>query len=168
MGTRSVQLGGGRPRKPTAVKRLAGTARKGRENPAEPQLEPVALPGPPKDLTAHERAAWIELKALIDPMQIATAADVAAFRSMVEDAGMLAALRQSFIDAGAEPVYSEDTKAGAQLRMRPEVLSIPTYKKLLLLHFARWGIDPADRQRVSFLKPETRSADPLAKFRVVK
>jgi hypothetical protein len=162
-----IQLGGGRPRKPTAHKRLAGTLRNDRQNHAEPRLQPIALPDPPADLTDLERAAWVELKELIDPMQIATAADVVAFRSMVEDAGMLAALRKSFIDSGSEPVTVEETKAGAQLRMRPEVLSIPTYRKLMLLHFVRWGISPADRQRVSVLSdPTAKKQDPLGKYRV--
>ena len=161
-----IQLGGGRPRKPTAHKELAGTLRKSRTNAAEPRLAPIVLPAPPGDLTDHERAAWVELKALIDPMQVATAADAAAFRAMVEDAGMLAALRRSFIDSGGQPVVVEQTKAGPQLRMRPEILSIPTFRKLLLLHFARWGIDPADRQRVSVLNAETTKQDPLAKFRL--
>lgn len=159
-----IQLGGGRPRKPTAHKRLAGTLRPSRENPAEPRATPIELPDPPEDLTDLERAAWVELKALIDPMQIATAADVVAFRAMVEDAGMLATLRKSFVDAGSEPVSVEETKAGAQLRMRPEVLSIPTYRKLMLLHFVRWGLSPADRQRVSALTDTKPKKDPLAKF----
>src|SRR6185369_2073636 len=97
-----IQLGGGRPRKPTALKKLAGTARKDRENAQEPRLKPVPLPDPPEDLTKHERAAWLQLRELVDPMQITTAADLVAFRAMVEDAGMLATLRQSFIDSGGE------------------------------------------------------------------
>ena len=165
---KSIQLGGGRPRKPTTLKKLAGTQRKDRLNTAEPRLAPISLPDPPAGLTPHERAAWAELKDLVDPMAIATAADVVAFRAMVETAGMLADLRKSYVEAGAEPVIVEETKAGAQLRTRPEVLSIPTYQKLLMLHFARWGLAPADRQRVSALKPVVEQRDPLSKFRVVK
>jgi hypothetical protein len=161
-----VQLGGGRPRKPTAQKALAGTLRGDRANPAEPQGQPIAIPEAPPDLTPFEAAAWADLKALVDPMKVATASDVFAFRAMVEDAGMLAALRKSFNDSGGDPVYVEDTKAGPQLRMRPEVQAIPTYRKLLFLHMARWGIDPADRSRVSALTEEKPKADKLAKFRL--
>jgi hypothetical protein len=164
--TKSLQLGGGRPRKPTAHKALAGTLRPSRANPAEPQLRAMPIPSPPRDLTKFERLAWRALKEIVDPMKVGTAADVFAFRSMVEDAGMLASLRKSFIDSGGQPVYVEETNAGPQLRMRPEVQAIPTYRKLLLLHMARWGIDPADRQKVMTLGDDGPKVDPLAKFRL--
>lgn len=169
---KSVQLGGGRPRKPTAQKALAGTLRPSRENPAEPSLTPAPLPEPPANLTAFERQAWEDLRRLIDPMQIATAADVYAFRRMVECAGVLSTLRASFYGAKknegkGKPVYAEPTQAGMQLRMRPEINAIPTYEKLMMLHMARWGIDPADRSRVRALKDEAPKVDKVAKFRVV-
>jgi hypothetical protein len=160
-----LQLGGGRPRKPTSRKALAGTLRKDRTNAAEPSLPPSKLPGPPKDLQDIERKAWLELAALVNPMVIATASDVAAFRKMVEVVAIRAALIQSFYDeGGGVPTYTEDTKAGPQLRMRPEITAIPTYDKAVLLHFARWGLDPADRSRVSSLADGAGRPNPLKKF----
>jgi hypothetical protein len=62
------------------------------------------------------------------------------------------------------PVFVEETKAGPQLRMRPEVHALTSYSKLVLLHFARWGLAPADRSRVSALADATEKKNPLAKF----
>lgn len=164
----------GRPRKPTAQKALAGTLRKDRTNPAEPSGPPTALPEPPQALTEDERAAWLELKALIDPMQVATAADVYAFRRMVSVAGVLATLTRSYYaspedgGAGGKPTYWEDTQAGAQLRQRPEPNMIATFEKALMLHMAQWGISPATRSKVSMLAGEKPKANPVDRFRVVK
>jgi hypothetical protein len=161
-----VKLGEGRPRKPTAAKKLAGTLRKDRANPDEPQGTPVAMPDAPADLNKFERAAWDELKRLVDPRQVAIAADVYAFRRMVEVCGMLAALRKSFADAKWKPVIAESTKAGVQLRIHPAVQAIPTYEKLAMLHLARWGLSPAERSKVSVLKDGAPKKDKLEKFRL--
>lgn len=159
-----LSIGVGRPRKPSALKDLAGTSRADRANPAEPALPAAAMPKPPRDLKADEKRAWRELAALVDPMRIATASDLAAFRSMVECAGVLAALRRSFYgDGKGEPTYWAQTKSGSILMMRPEVNAIPTYQKLMLHHFARWGLNPADRSRVSALA-EPEAPNPIAKF----
>lgn len=159
-----VQLGGGRPRKPTSRKAALGTLRKDRINVAEPKLPPVKIPDPPDTLTEDEKVAWSELAAIVNPLSVATASDLYAFKRMVETAAMLTALRRSFIEAGGTPVYVEETKGGPQLRMRPEVYAIPTYEKLMLHHFTRWGIDPADRSRVSALTDEKPKTNPIAKF----
>jgi hypothetical protein len=160
-----LQLGGGRPRKPTSRKALAGTLRSDRVNGAEPTLPPAKIPAPPKDLKETERKAWVELAALVDPMVIATASDAAAFRKMVEIVAIRASLIRSYYEeGGGVPTYVEDTQSGPQLRMRPEVHAIPTYDKAVLLHFARWGLDPADRSRVSALADGAGKPNALKKF----
>ena len=160
-----VALGlGGHNRKPSRLKELAGTQRADRINPAEPTLPAVMIPAPPADLSDDERVAWGELAVLVDPMRIATASDLAAFRVMVEDVAVRASLLRSYRDDGSRPVYVEDTKAGAQLRLRPEVPQLTAYSKLVLLHFARWGLDPADRSRVAALADGNEKPNPLAKF----
>lgn len=164
MAGKVVALGAGRPRKPSRLKELAGTQRADRVNDAEPALPPAAIPAPPADLSDDERAAWVELAVLVDPMRIATASDVAAFRVMVQDVAVRASLLRSYRDAGCLPVYTEETKAGPQLRMRPEVHALTSYSKLVLLHFARWGLAPADRSRVSALADPETKRNPIAKF----
>lgn len=153
---------GGRPRKPTALKELAGTARKDRANVAEPRLQPCPIPPPPDDLTPTEREAWLELAAVVDPMRIATRADLEAFRQMVLAVAIVADARASLRAAGTV-VLEEQTKAGTQVRARPEINIIATYQKLVLYHFSRWGLTPSDRSRVSSLAEEVRD-DPLAEF----
>lgn len=159
-----TQLGGGRPRKPTSAKALAGTLQKCRTNPAEPLSEPIDIPDPPVELTSHEQVMWLELRALVGPMRITAAADLYAFRSMVEDAAMLRALRDSL--GANDPIYEAVSKFGSQLKARPEVAAIPVYRKLMFLHMARWGINPADRSRVSVLADTEPAEDPLKDFRV--
>lgn len=166
MTTKQLQLGGGRPPTPTAHKRLAGTLRGDRQNAQEPSGQAADLPDAPEDLTPDEVASWGELARLIDPMRVATASDVAAFRQMVEDHALLRALRRSLIESGGAPVVIEVTKAGAVARARPEMAMIPVFRKLMLLHFSRWGLSPADRQRVSVLADEGTGTDPLSKFRL--
>lgn len=164
MSGRVVSLGAGRPRKPSKLKELSGTQRADRVNAAEPSLPPAEMPEPPADLSDDERAAWVELAALVDPMRIATASDVAAFRVMVQDVAVRASLLRSYREAGCAPVFIEETKAGPQLRMRPEVHALTSYSKLVLLHFARWGLAPADRSRVAALADPEERKNPLAKF----
>lgn len=166
MSTRQLQLGGGRPPTPTAHKRLAGTLRGDRQNPGEPQVTAIDLPDAPADLTPDERAAWVELAHVINPMSIAAASDVFAFRQMVEDVAMLMSLRRSLIESGGRPVVIERSKGGVHLRTRPELAAIPVFRKLVLLHMSRWGLSPADRQRVSALQDESRENDSLSEFRI--
>lgn len=165
-----LHLGRGRPRKPTATKALQGTLRKGRVNPAEPRGTLVAIPDAPADLlTDDERAAWELYRGLVDPLKVATASDLEAFRAMVEDAALLRTLRRSYyVEGGGKPTYVEDTKAGLQLRQRPEPNMIATYRKVMFLHWARWGLTAADRSKVSALTDEKPKEDKLAKFRLSK
>lgn len=163
MGT-LLRLGEGGTRIPDEVKKLKGTLRKHRVNATKPALPPIQIPSPSPDATDDERAAWIELASLVNPLKVTTASDLYAFRRMVETAAMLAALRRSLRDSGGAPVYELVTKSGVQLLLRPEVNAIPTYEKLMLHHFARWGIDPADRSRVTALADEKPKTNPIAKF----
>lgn len=157
--------GGGRPRKPTALKVLARTDHPGRINAAEPRLDPVSILEPIKGLSISERRAWVELAGLVNPTRVATAADLTAFRLMVEAVAMVADLRASLRKAKGQLVYKEFTKSGPQLRQRPEIVLIEKYQKLAMYHLARWGLTPADRSRVSSLA-EDAGPDPDEEFSV--
>lgn len=146
----------GRPRTPTQLKVLAGTSRADRSNPREPGLTAAPLPPPPRGISRDERASWLDLAALIDPMRVATAADVVAFRGMVEDHATLRALRRA-LKSGVV------TKG----RVHPAVSSVAVYRKLMFAHLARWGLTPADRSRVSTLESERKMGSSLDRFRVV-
>lgn len=157
--------GGGRPRTPTALKDLRRTARADRANAAEPRSDPVTILEPIRGLSVNERRAWVELSALVNPTRVATAADLTAFRLMVEAVGVLADLRASLRKAKGALVYTERTKSGPQLRQRPEIALIEKYQKLAMYHLARWGLTPADRSRVSALA-EPAGPDPDEEFNV--
>lgn len=146
----------GRPRKPTQLKVLTGTARADRLNPREPKAAAVDIPPPPSGLTRDERESWLELKAVVDPMRVATAADVVAFREMVGTLGILRALRRSL----AKGKIAEDGL------VRPEVSAIAVYTKLMHAHLARWGLTPADRARVAALEADKGAGSPLDQFRL--
>lgn len=70
----------GRPRKPTAWKVMHGTARPGRENPAEPQL-PVreGVYTPPAWLAPVAAEEWQRLEPLLRESRILTEGDLGAF-----------------------------------------------------------------------------------------
>ena len=75
---------GGRPRKPTALKELEGTARKDRANPAEPQVKATRIGAPPADLEQQHHATWAELARAVNKLGVACAGDMLPFRSLVE------------------------------------------------------------------------------------
>jgi phage terminase small subunit len=157
----------GRPRKPTFVKALQGTLAPTRTNLREPRLSPATIPEPPADLSDFERKAWTELAAVINPMQIATASDLYAFRLFVQAAGVLASLRQSLREhAGGMPIHAMPTRSGEQVVARPEVDQIAKFQKLCLLHLVRWGLSPSDRSRVTALSGNDSGGDPLAWWRL--
>ena len=71
------------PRLPTAVKKLRGTMRADRENPAEPDVKAVYLPAPPEHLTAIEKMIWTRLAPCVDMLSVAGEPDVDGFEMMV-------------------------------------------------------------------------------------
>lgn len=156
-------VGGGRPRKPTKQKELAGTQRAGRANPREPAGEYAPLPPPAKNLSDTQKRAWRALAELVDPLRIATRQDVVAFGEMVRTYSIVLDAQKSLDDAGGSPVYECMTQFGVTIKERPEVGIIAKYEKLLAYWFNRFGLTPADRSRVSQLGGDQK-ADPLDEF----
>ena len=66
-----------------AVKKARGTLKPYRTNPNQPNLEPSVFPAPPDDLPTDEACIWAELAMVVDPMRVATAANVRCFRLLV-------------------------------------------------------------------------------------
>jgi len=58
------------------LKKADGTLEKRRENPNEPRLTAAEVPPAPRGLDAATRAAWDELRNVINPMRTMTAADL--------------------------------------------------------------------------------------------
>lgn len=158
-----TSLNVGRPPKPQALKALEGTLRKDRENRAAPAGEPLAdLPALP-DLTEREAAAWAELAAVVLPMRVMTAADLPAFRQMVTTLAVIEEARHAINTLGL--TFTVTTESGEVVRKRPEVEILGTFKKQLSVELSRFGLTPADRQRVSALGAESED-DPLDEFAV--
>lgn len=165
-----LNMGAGRPPKPTAVKELQGTARKGRRNAAEPKLQPEKLaPRVPRewrkggaDEWPEAVAVWRYLARLVDPMSIATAADVEAFRGLVEDTVLHREHMRKLHKEGL--VLDEVTKAGVRLMEHPSGHATTRLRKTIMMQQARFGLSPSDRQRVATLAGATGEADPLAQF----
>jgi P27 family predicted phage terminase small subunit len=159
-----VSLTAGRPRKPAALHVLQGTARKGRQNPRAPAAAPLEkLPPPPKGLSEREADAWRELARVVGPMRTTTAADMVAFRQMAITLAVIEEAREALNTHGQ--TYSVETESGTVVRKRPEVEILASFKKQLSVELSRFGLTPADKERVSALG-EDSAGDPLDEFAV--
>ncbi len=125
---------GGHNRLPESLKRERGTAKKSRTNPKAPRLELTPVPPPPPDLSRHERLMWMELAPQIDALRIYTASSETALRALV------AALALVRFRAGSER---------ERLRAWTTVLAM----------LARFGLDPASRDRVAVVAQDDSPGD---------
>jgi P27 family predicted phage terminase small subunit len=159
-----MSLTGGRPRKPAALHILQGTARPGRQNRKAPKVEALeGFPGPPAGLTEREVAAWRELAAVVAPMRTTTPSDMVAFRQMVTTLAVVEEAREALNREGLTFIVT--TESGEVVRKRPEVEVLGAFKKQLSVELSRFGLTPADRERVSALG-EDSAGDPLDEFAV--
>jgi hypothetical protein len=129
---------GGHNRRPDEVKAREGTKRKDRTNPAAPKVDPASVPPPPKDLTAQQRAVWLELAAQVEELGIYAPSNLTAFRLLVQ--------------VVAEALHPDpDDPATARVRLAQVAAGL----------LQRFGLDPASRGRVSVTKPaeEDRAED---------
>ncbi|MCI0671929.1 MAG: P27 family phage terminase small subunit, partial [Myxococcaceae bacterium] len=155
----------GRPRKPAALHVIHGTARKGRVNTRAPKAGgPLKhMPPPPKDLSQRERSAWVELAQVVGPLRTMTAADMPAFRQMAVTLAVVEEAREALNEHGL--TFCVETESGTVIRKRPEVEVLSAFKKQLSVELSRFGLTPADRERVSVLG-EDSVGDPLDEFTV--
>ena len=130
------------PALPDSLKAARGTLKKSRVNQAQPRLDPTLLPAPPDHLAADEKAAWVRLAAVIDPMRVATAADVECFTVLVFSVALAHRVARS-------------KKAGT-------VEKVTAYKHARSA-MTDFGISPSSRAKVS-AAPATDKHDPLAEF----
>jgi phage terminase small subunit len=154
---------GGRPRKPRALKLVQGTDRPDRANAAAPAPRAAPLPRPPADLNAREQRAWAQLAELVDPLRVVTAADIVAFRQMAVCIAMIDQARSELKEHKWRTDYEVHTEFGTSYRKRPQVETIATYQKLLFAELGRFGLTPADREKVSAIT-EGSAGDPLDEF----
>ena len=138
----------GRPHVPTNLKVLNGTINTGRQNAREPKL-PSRIPPCPAHLNDEERAAWSYFAGLLEPMQVVTDADGAAYEMLcvtyVHHQRLVEALRSA-----KHLVYApKGSREGASLlRTRPELQALTDVARRLLVLLGRFGLTPSDRQKV--------------------
>lgn len=153
---------GGRPRKPRALKLVQGTDRPDRANKKAPAGAPCPVGDPPDDLNEFAQLAWRSLGELVDPLKVVTRADLVAFRQLAVVLGILEQAREALDDAG-ELTFVVSTETGEVIRKRPEVEILATYQRILDAKLARFGLTPAEREKVSGID-EGAAADPLDEF----
>ena len=154
----------GRPRKPTSLKIIAGTARPDRINANEPQPA-RGRPPCPRDLKGEARRQWKHFADLLTDLRVLTIADGTALRSLAEAAADLAAARQALADRGGALTYENITAAGGvTIRPYPELKLIAEADKRLQGWLSRFGLSPVDRSKVSAAPPPP-DTNPFSKFR---
>lgn len=118
------------PRKPTELKRLQGTSRKCRENPAEPT--PITgRPEMPQNLTPRARALWPGLCEILEGMRVLTLADRPALHGLAE--------------AYADMIESRDRCKNGE----PGHSRYSDADRRFLAYLRVFGLTPADRSKVS-------------------
>lgn len=153
---------GGRPRKPRALKLVMGTDRPDRANLKAPTSPAVPLPKPPAAFSAGQKRAWRELAELVDPMRITSRADVVAFREM---ARCMALIEQADLELKkyGRTDYQVVTETGISYRKYTQVETLATFEKILDAKLSRFGMSPADREKVSKIGDD-EADDPLDEF----
>lgn len=148
-----------RPRTPTHLKLVRGTARPDRTPASEPKPR-RERPSPPSHLSDRGKAAWAEVALLTDRMGVLTEADLIALEGLAETVADLRAARASLatpmISTNAKGEQTTIAKAGERYywsgpmrRSRPELSDIADLERRLALWCSRFGLSPADRSRVS-------------------
>jgi len=113
-------------RLPKSVKQLRGTARKCRERPGAAEVDPCAVPPPPRGLPPAEREVWLELAPQVEYLRCYDASGVTAYRLLVR-----------LVTAALYGPENEPPSARSRnLQAANAALSA-------------WGLRPADRERVS-------------------
>lgn len=161
-----------RPRKPTHLKLVTGTAQKCRINENEPRLK-RERPSPPDHISDKAKTAWGIVCLLLDEMGVLARADVLAVEGLCEAYAEMREARESLkqeikvgnevIAAAGSLTYVTEGKSGFMIRSRPEVAMINEADRRIAMWLAKFGLSPADRSRVS-ANVDPGASDPFAEF----
>ncbi len=151
----------GRTRTPSNVVLLRGNPGHRPLPEDEPQPEP-GMPKVPVWLNGTARAAWMELRPLLEKIKVVTEADRKALELLCDAYSEYRAYREVVRREGA--TYQVTTKRGGTMyRMRPEVAAAQDAWKRTRAMLAEFGLTPAARSKVKVLK-ETAD-DPYERYR---
>ena len=146
----------GRPRKPTALKLVAGTQRRDRENPSEPAFKPV-LPDAPSWLPKAAKAEWARLGPMLLAAGLISKESSAPFSAYCL---AWARLQQAEKLLGDDPEswYIETDKGTFQ---QHPIISIAAQLRKQVVDFAReFGLSPSSAGKVTGKTPDEKK-DPL-------
>lgn len=155
----------GRPRTPSVLKELKGTAQPCRMNPLEPTL-PTSAPEMPTDFSVAEQAVWLVYIHTLDRMKVLTFADRRGLIQLTQ-ATALYDLMKKYLDANGH-TYVADQREGAVHRMRPEYQIMQDAEKRIQFWLSRFGLTPADRSRVSATAPTKNTDERTARYTINK
>lgn len=141
-----------RPRIPTKLKVVKGTAQPCRTNKAEPKPA-EGEPCRPAHLSAKAKTAWRAVVPILQHMRILTVADGLALEGLCEAYADLHTARASLKKRGAR-TYSFETKTGETVfRSYPEVAQAADADRRFRSWLVSFGLTPADRSRVVAAAP---------------
>ena len=144
----------GRPKKPTALKVVQGTAQPSRINPDEP--EPTGHLGPaPKSMRAEGKRRW---QWLLESAWWLTDAD----RAMVEQYCTRWALYQDALKQVAHYGMVWERKKDAYTQMNGALQALSNCEKALMDIGAKLGLDPTSRTGIAAPKKETPGKNAFA------
>jgi P27 family predicted phage terminase small subunit len=166
-----------RPRTPTALKLIRGTAQPCRTNPREPRSL-KGKPKPPEHLSERARTAWDSVTGLLADMNVLSKADGLALECLCESYAEMLWARERIRqyksptyrqvsrketgekDLDGKPVYEERI----MIRAVPEVGIAADAERRFKSWLAVFGLTPADRSRVSAGGDKSVSDDPWSRL----
>lgn len=148
----------GRPRKPTKLKLLQGTAQPCRTNKNEPKLK-ASTPHIPEEIPGPAEKAWRRLVKIIGPMKIMTRADAIAlelaaraFADVIETGKVIEEKGYTYVAKAVKGTNADGNPVlTVVMRRRPEVeIANDAWRRLekMLSHF---GLSPSSRSKVSVI-----------------
>lgn len=142
-------------RKPVEYREAAGTARRDQDATNPPVLK-AGIPLPPPDFDEEHIRQWFYLADLIGLMNIATEKDAASLKDFVCIHVAKDRLRRDMDRLGWPVTYETE---GGVIKMYPQWSAIGELEKRALAYYARYGMTPADRTRVSQIGSPKRRND---------
>ena len=134
-----------RPRTPTALKLVSGTARADRTNALEP--EPCILAAdqldPPAHIGARSQAVWRELAPMLARLKVLTEADLVSFEMLCD---AVADYRYARSVRGDDFV-TKSPKTGSEM-ISQWLLAASISSKRAEAFMTKFGLDPVSRSRV--------------------
>tara|TARA_Y100001951_G_scaffold75768_1_gene62802 strand:+ start:73 stop:564 length:492 start_codon:yes stop_codon:yes gene_type:complete len=135
---------GGRPRKPAALKRLHGTAKKGEAPAKTPNATGKAKV--PVGLSAQARRIWKSLGPKLHELGLLTEVDASMFGTYCQAYGDWLELTRKLNKLGVGKIYQ--TTQGGYRQVIPEVGARNTAFQVMSKVGPRFGLDPSSRSGI--------------------